>query len=127
MPAQVNATLTGVTGATAASGGRDNYYEPEGPPDADEGAVKLADGDVAAYYRERIDRVQGPNGVDVLTRRTLIIDSVDFRDLGIDTDDVLTIDGPAGTFTARAQAVAVAELDGIPRDLATTRIELEPS
>jgi len=117
MPPQVNATLTQVQGA----GTVDDWDTP-----AAAGSVKWS-GDADAYYREKLERLADAGEVNVLVHRTLWIDTRDARDAGLDTDDVLTFTNPAGVSqTAKAIAVAYSELDGIPRDLQTTRIDLQP-
>lgn len=125
MPAQVNATLVEVLEATAARGDRDDWDTPGVEP-AGAGAVKWA-GSVRGYYRERVQRVSDAGELRVYTARTLYLDTADYRALELDTNDVLTIDGPAGVVTGRAVSIAVAELAGVPRELATTRVELEPA
>lgn len=131
MPPQVNATVTKVAAATGGAGGRDNWDETlaAGAPDepAGAGAQKWA-GTVAAFLEEKVDRVPGPNGVDVLERRRLHVDAADARAIGVDTDDVVTFTDPAGVQrTARVIVAAYAELAGIPAELQTTRLELEPA
>lgn len=124
MPAQVNAAVTRVLEATAAAGDRDDWDNPGVEP-AGGGAEKWA-GAVDAYYRERIVRQAGDE-LTVYTARTVIVDTADYRLLGLDTNDVVEVEGPAGTVSARAVSIAVAELAGMPPELATTRIELEPA
>lgn len=128
MPPQVNATLTAVNGADAGTGGRDDWDAPAAASTgttAPTGPLKWT-GDEGAYYRESTDRGRGGGGPDVVDIRSLIIDSVTARATGLDTDDVLTFIDPAGvTRHARARRIIRAELDGIPEDLATTRLELE--
>lgn len=130
MPPQVNATLTRVTGATAATGGRDDWdaamdgLEGAAAEPAGAGAVKW-EGEAAAYYRESVRRGQGATA-DVVEARTLYIDSHVARAASIDTDDVLTFRDPSGAErTARAGTVAIRELAGIPATLQTARLELE--
>jgi hypothetical protein len=122
MPPQVNATLTAVHGADAETGGRDDWDAPavqDGTPDGPSKWTGTAD----AYYREDVTRV----GPDVVEVRALYVDSAVAREAGIDTDDVLSFTDPAGNpRTARASVVAIRELDGIPADLQTARLELEP-
>lgn len=116
MPAQANATVTAVAGA----GVRDDWDAP-----AAAGGAKWS-GSVRAYYRERVDRQSGGDGVNIAVARSLIIDTADYDALGIDTDDVVTFTRDGGAEqTGTAKAVAPARLAGIPRDLQTTRIELE--
>ena len=116
MPAQSNATVTGVAGA----GTRDDWDVA-----AVAGASKWA-GEVRAYLRERIAREALGDTVNIVTRRSLIIDVADFDAMALDTDDVIAI-APDGrpAFTATAQAIAAPRLAGIPRPLQTARIELE--
>jgi hypothetical protein len=116
MPPQTNATAT----AGAGGGRRDDW-----DVSAAAGAAKWA-GEVRAYFRERVDRQSGGDGVNIAAARSLIIDSADFDAMALDTDDVVTFqpDG-AGQQTGTAKASAPARLAGIPRDLQTTRIELE--
>jgi hypothetical protein len=128
MPAQVNAVLTRVGGATAATGGRDDWDNSldgvAGPEPAGAGGAKWT-GFADAYLQERVTRTPGDAG-SVSTVRALIVDSDVARAAGIDTDDVLTFEDAAGVErTARALTVTRAELDGIPSHLATTRLELE--
>lgn len=124
MPPQVNATLTRVTGATAATGGRDDWDAPGVEP-AGAGPQKWA-GAAPAYYSESVQRTAGGGDVNVASTRTLFVDSAVARAAGIDTDDVLTFTGPDGVVrTARAATVAVRELAGIPADLQTARLDLE--
>lgn len=125
MPPFHNATLVGVTSATAATGGRDDWDAPAEPAGA--GSTKWT-GEAPAYYRQDVERVVGPNGVDVVEVRELIIDSAVARAAGVDTDDVVRFIDSAGVEqTARASAIAVRELDGIPATLQTTKLELEPA
>lgn len=125
MPPQVNAHLVTITQATAAAGDRDDWDNPGVEP-AGAGDAKWS-GDVAAYYAEKLVRVVVGDELRVFTARTVIIDSADYRTLALDTNDVVTIDGPAGAIQGRAVAIKVAELEGIPAGLQTTRIELEPA
>lgn len=127
-PLQVNATITSVTGATAATGGREDWDTAEGVEPAGAGAAKWS-GEEPAYYRERVEKV--PQGADVLVRRTLWLQTSAARELAIDTDDVITFTDPAGV-SRKATAVAVAYADagaaGIVSDrLQTTRIDLTPA
>lgn len=127
MPVQVNAHLTRIRAATAATGGRDDWDAPGAEP-AGAGAVKWeAPGpELNAYYREKARRPADGVGDDVVTDRTLIIDSTVARAAGVDTDDVLEYVDPDGQArTARAATVAIAELPGIPASLQTARLELE--
>lgn len=122
MPAQVNATLTAVHGADAETGGRDDWDAPAAQDGTPNGAEKWT-GTADAYYRQDVTRV----GPDVLEVRVLYVDSAIARAAGIDTDDVLSFTDPAGNpRTARAAVVAIRELAGIPGDLQTARLELEP-
>lgn len=125
MPAQANATLVRVTTATAATGGRDDWDAPGAEP-AGAGVDKWA-GSVPAYYRQKVQRLQGANGPDVQTVHTVWVDTVDARRIGVDTDDVLHLVTAGGTVHGTAQAVAYSELDGVDPDLATTRIDFEPA
>lgn len=132
MPLQVNATLTAVTGASAATGGRDDWDESPGLPTID--APSKWTGSEDAYLLERRRNVWTPDGIDVVDERALIIDSDLAVTIGIDTDDVLTFTGPTGaTYTARAASVAVrvAQAAGAPQRVAnglqTTRIDLTPA
>lgn len=126
MPPQVNARLTAVTGATAATRGRDDWDEPAGGEPADAGGLKWS-GSAPAYYREDVRRIVGAaGGADVVEARVLYIDSSVARAANIDTDDVLTYTDPAGVErTARAAVVAIRELAGVPGDIQTARLELE--
>ena len=129
-PRHVNARLTAVATATAATGGRDDWDTAENVEPAGAGTSKWS-GDEPAYYREEVDRTD-PAGV--LVRRTLWLQTTAARTAGIDTDDVITFTGPDGT-THTATAIAVAysdpsELNGTPivsERIATTRLELQPA
>lgn len=123
---QVNAALLTVTGATAASGGRDDWDNPGADaPGAGAGAAKF-DGELDAYYREKTDRRAGANGTDVEVSRVLWLTAADARPLGLDTDDVITFRGPDGEeHTGRAIAVAISELPGASDAVQTARIDLE--
>lgn len=113
---QVNAHVTAIHGAGTA----DDWDRAGGP-----GAEKWA-GRAPAYYQEKIDRVRGAgDAVDVLTRRTLYVDTAEADAMALDTDDVITLEldrGPA--VQAKALLIARAALDGFDA-VATTRIELE--
>lgn len=129
MPPQVNATITRVQAATAATGGRDDWDEsmanvaaPAEPAGA--GAEKWA-GTAKAFLEEKASRSFEAGNDDVLERRILHVDSVDARAMGLDTNDVITFTDPAGIVRqATAAAIAIAELAGIPRELQTATIEL---
>lgn len=124
MPPYTNARLVAVIAATAASGGRDDWDTPGVEPTG-AGASKWS-GDQAAYYRQSVRRVAGAAGEDVVSVRVLYIDSHVARLTGVDTDDVIVFTDYAGAeHRARAAAVAVAELDGIPLNVQTARLELE--
>jgi hypothetical protein len=132
-PPQVNATLTSITGATAATGGRDDWdaartavaagggAQPAEPADA--GPVKWT-GAVRCYYRPVLERTAG----DMVERRTLIIPTTIALAAGLDTDDVVTftVDGDATPTSARARMVSTPRLAGIPDSLQTARLELAP-
>ncbi len=136
-PLQTNARLTAVTSATAATGGREDWDQAEGTEPAGAGAGKWT-GDEPAYYREAVEKI--PQGADVLVRRTLWLQTTTAREIGIDTDDVLTFVDPGGT-TRTATAVAIAYSDAsaapaagqpagpalVSARLQTTRIELTPA
>lgn len=124
MPPQVNATLTRVAGATAATGGRDDWDEPAGQEPAGAGAQKWT-GAEEAYLREKVERIRDGQTVTNVTVRTLIIDTSVYRAIGIDTDDVVTYTGPDGEEqSSTCEAIAASELAGIPLALQTTRLEL---
>lgn len=132
MPAQINATLTHITAATAASGGRDDWDEaraadtnqtPVSEP-AGTGAVKW-EGYAGAYLTDGLIRVDGPNGPKIGTVRVLYIDSAIAVAADLDTDDVLEFTDQNGReMTGEADMVAVRQLAGIPGNLQTTRIQL---
>lgn len=129
-PLHVNARLTFVGTATAATGGRDDWDTVEGVEPTGAGTMKW-EGDEPAYYREEVDDT---NPAGVLVRRTLWIQTTAARTAGIDTDDIITFTGPDGTeHTATAIAVAysdAAEQYGTPivsERIATTRLELQPA
>lgn len=128
MPAQINAELVAVNGADAGTGGRDDWDAPAPASSSSSpatGPAKWA-GSVGAYYTETSERRAGGAGPDVVTVAYLIIDTAAARAAGVDTDDVLTFIDPAGVErTARAARIRFAELDGIPAELATTKLELE--
>lgn len=116
MPPQSNATVTAVAG----SGVRDDWDAP-----AAAGAAKWS-GRVRAYFRSRVDRQGGGDGVNIALARSLIVDTADFDAMALDTDDVVTFTPDGGAEqTATAKAIAPARLAGVPRDLQTTRIEME--
>lgn len=132
MPLQVNATLTAVTGASAATGGRDDWDEAPAGPAGD--APSKWTGSADAYLLQRRRNVWTPDGIDIVEERALIIDSDVATVIGIDTDDVLTFTGPTGdVYAARAASVAVrtAQAAGAPQRVAnglqTTRIDLTPA
>lgn len=120
MPPQANASVTIVTGAGVA-----DDWDRAGTT----GAEKW-NGAADAYYREKTDRVSdGAGTVNIFTRRTLWVDTADADLMNVDTDDRITfaLDDGSGPFTATAVSVARARLAGIPTNLQTTRIELEPA
>lgn len=122
---QVNATLTLVNDASAAAGGRDDWDQP-GVEQPGAGAVKWQ-GDEPAYYRESVQRTYGPEA-NVVKTRTLWVSAAASRVIDVDTDDVLTFTDPAGVAqTARVLTVARHELDSIPPELQTCRLDLEPA
>lgn len=124
-PPQSNAVITRVTGATAATGGRDDWDEPAGAEPAGAGPLKWQ-GEARAYYRERTYRLAAAGADDVLLSRQLVLETARLRELGLDTDDVLTVTLDSGpTFTGRAAVIEVRELAGIPAALQTSRLELE--
>ena len=125
---QTNARLTAVNGATAATGGRDDWDAPGAEP-AGAGAQKWI-GDAPAYYQERVTRLEDTGGgeANVVQARTLYLETATARAIGIDTDDVITFTDPAGVSrTGNAQVVTYSELAGVPSGLQTTRIELTPA
>jgi len=127
MPPQVNATLTKVTTATAATGGRDDWDAANagltGPAlePAGSGTLKWQ-GRAGAYFQQTIRQTtDGLVGADVL-----YLDSAVVREAGLDTDDVIAFTDSAGVqHVGTATIVALRELAGVPRELQTTRIELE--
>lgn len=125
-PLQTNATVTRVTDATAAMGGLDDWDSAPSEP-ATSGAAKWT-GSERAYLKVETVREQGPDGVNVLVRRTLIVQAAAARLMGVDTDDVITFTGPDGTqATATASAISISELAGIDPRLQTARLELQPT
>ncbi len=132
MPAQINATLTRITAATAASGGRDDWDEARIATDTDTdtaepagtGAVKW-EGHAGAYLTDGLIRVDGPNGPRVGTVRVLYIDSAIAVTAALDTDDVIEFTDQNGReMSGEADMVAIRQLAGIPGNLQTTRIQL---
>jgi hypothetical protein len=124
MPTQVNATLTGVTGATAATGGRDDWDAPATEP-AGAGPVKWT-GSAGAYLRESVQRVVTDGNVDVVPLSILYIDTAVADAAGVDTDDVLSFTGPDGVARiARARAISRSSLPGVLPGVATTRLDLD--
>lgn len=135
-PLHVNARIISVVDATAATGGRDDWWaDVESEEPAGAGASKWT-GDEPAYYREAIDDSTG----DVLERRTLWLATQTARTIGIDTDDVILFIGPDGQqHTATAQAVAYSDASSryiageelgpsiVGPRLETTRLELTPA
>lgn len=134
-PLQHNARLVAVSDATAATAGRDDFFENEGTEPTGAGASKWT-GDIAVYYREAIDDKTG----DVLVRRSLWLTTVDARKIGIDTDDVVTFVGPDGVQRkATAKLVAYSDAQGsyqtgevpsgriVSSQIETTRLELTPA
>lgn len=126
-PPQANASLVAVLSATGATGGREDWDEPAGLEPAGAGTVKWT-GSGPVYYREQTDRSAGEAGVDVYTRRALYLTTGLARATGLDTDDVLVIVDPAGgQVRARATSVVLRELAGVPAELQTARVELQPT
>lgn len=131
MPPQVNAALVRVTTTRAADATEVTFdYDAEPAPAEDPdatGPLEAGDkwrGRVAAYYREKLDRVTTGEELNIVTRRTLYVDTAELPDL--DTDDVLEVDLDTGaTVRARARNIARSSLAGIPSQLQTTKIELE--
>lgn len=132
MPPQVNAALVRVTTTRAADATEVTFdYDAEPAPAEDPdatGPLEAGDkwrGRVAAYYREKLDRVTTGEELNIVTRRTLYVDTAAMPD-GVDTDDELTVELDDGTeLVVRARTIAVARLAGIPAGLATTRIDLD--
>jgi len=120
VPPQSNATLDQVLQATAATGGRDDWDQAAGVEPAGAGAVKWT-GPAAAYYTEGIVYSDGNR---IATRR-LIVDTATARASGVDTDDVLVFTVAGVQRQARAVEVLIRELEEIPPELQTTRLELE--
>lgn len=127
MPLQHNATVTrldrsgGGQAVPAGDWDRDTGDEP-GATDAKwSGAVR-------ALYRETTDRVDdGQGGVNVLTRRELVIDTADVDALELDTNDVLTftVDGEEDERIGQAKSIPRPRLAGVRRALQTARVVLE--
>ena len=118
MPPQVNAHVVKVSGAGTA-----DDWDRAGAA----GAVKW-EGEASAYYREKADRVEADGAVNVLTRRTVWVDTTDADAMSVDTDDVIEVRLDRGsTITATAQAVSRSALDGVSPDLQTTRLDLAPA
>lgn len=125
-PLQTNATVTRVTDATAAMGGLDDWDSAPAEP-ATSGAAKWT-GSEPAYLKVETVREQGPDGVNVLVRRTLIVQAATARLMAVDTDDVITFTGPDGTqATATTSAISISELAGVDPRLQTARLELQPT
>jgi hypothetical protein len=127
-PPQANATISKVTAATAATGGRDDWdtstvTTPAEP--AGSGAVKWT-GAARCYYRERTVKSAAGGELNVELSRTVILETAAFDAMTLDTDDVLTLerDGKA-PLTARASVIERRALARIPAHLQTTRLELE--
>jgi hypothetical protein len=122
LPPQTNATLTAVG---TSSEQPDDWDVPAAPGDPD---AKWA-GEVRVYYREKQDRITDGGSVNIFTRRTLFVDTRDLEAIELDTDDLVTfrVDGAGDDATGKAQAITTARLDGIPRELETSRIELDPA
>lgn len=125
MPPQVNAKLTAVKTATAAKGGRDNWDNPTVEPSGS-GAVKWS-GEAPAYSTDGLSRVQGVNGPSIAIVRVLYVDSSIAVAANIDTDDIIEWTDHNGVArSGEAKIVSVRQLSGIPQELQTTRIELQP-
>ena len=120
---QENATLTKVTQGTAAKGARDDWDDPGTEPDG-AGATKW-EGEEPAYYLDTVKREWTGQGVNVVKVRALIIPSALARSIGVDTNDVITFTAPAGDLVAVAQQVRISELEEIPAELQTARLDLE--
>lgn len=131
MPMHVNSTVTRVAepSDTTAPGSSDDWDTPgvDSPSDAAAGAgTQKWAGSIHAYYREKVERLaDGSGGVNVLTRRTLYLDTADVELVTLDTDDVITFTARGQTMTGTARTLARAMLDGIPRPIQTTRVELD--
>lgn len=111
---QVNAYLTRI----APSAAPDDW-----DVDVAGGAEKWS-GRLEAYLREKVDRAQGTAGIDVLTRRTLWVDTAALP-AELDTDDVITVELEDGTeLTSPARTIARSSLAGAEA-VSTTRIDLE--
>lgn len=112
---QTNATLTRVRG----SGSGESYDDSDSAP----GAEKWA-GQAEAYFRERRDRLFTGGGAE---------DRVLLAELIVATDDP-AVDWRSGDYvdvdvagTRRVKLVERRQLDGIPPDVQTTRLTLEPA
>jgi hypothetical protein len=119
-PLQSNATLTAVSSA----GRREDPGSDT--PDAAAGTPKFA-GSVRVYYREKRERFSGPEGINNLVRRTVIVDT---REPAIEwhEGDVVTFTRDrGGEVVARVQEAVAAELGPLAgTGVETTRVELEP-
>lgn len=114
---QQNARVTKLTGS-----GVDSDWDRPGvdPPTKWEG-------DTAAYYREKSQRVFADGTTDVVVTRTVYLPALHAIATQVDNDDSLTVVTDDGrTITGRVLASRVARpVDGVPADVATCRIDLE--
>jgi hypothetical protein len=114
-PPQTNARLVNVARAATAD---------DWDVDVATAAGAKWSGSIAAYYRERVDRVNAGGELNVLTRRTAWVSTGELPDV-LDTDDVVTLELDDGrTITSPARTVARSHLAGL-ETVATTRIDLE--
>jgi hypothetical protein len=123
---QVNAKLTTVTGASAATGGGADDWDAATPggPATDSPAGKWA-GNADAYFSMRRTRVQSASGADVVAVPTLIVDAALADAIPIDENDVITfVTEPGQTIIGTAQVISGARLASMPADVQTTRITL---
>lgn len=135
MPPQTNATLVRILAGSGAgqapTEGFDDWdrqapapADPDGAGPAVAGEKWAAPAGVRAYYREKVDRVATETAVNVFTRRTVWVDTVDVPD-ELDTDDVVELKLDDGrTVTSTARTVARSSLPQAPT-VSTTRIDLE--
>ena len=124
---QSNATLTAIVETTAAAGGRDDWFEAQGPgPDVEpDGAGDPKwEGEGEAYFTSKLVQVQGPTGPSIGTVRVLYIESSVAVAARIDTDDVVRWTDEDGTaHEGQAADVRIARLSSMPAELQTTRIQ----
>jgi hypothetical protein len=117
-PPQSNGNL--VTIAPAAGAAVDDWDVPT-PADGD--GDKWT-GSIRVYYREKVDRVQAGDELNLLTRRTAWASTAELP-AELDTDDVVTLELDDGrTITGTARTIARSSLAGAG-PVSTTRVDLE--